>query len=192
MHDLVISTLQKVNGANPQLLEREVGDKVVFVDAAALHASCRALYDTPELDFHVLQVVTGTDYLAIPATEETPAQEERIEVSYMLTSYRKKHDLILKVKLPRNNPSVDSVVDIWKSADFQERECYDMVGVEFKNHPDLRRILCPEDWEGYPLRRDYVVQESWHGMEVNPEAKMNLPEREFEKRQKEMLEQQKQ
>lgn len=192
MHNQFVEKINaNVPGANATLLEREAGDPVVFVDSAKLKESCQFLKDNEDCDFHVLQVITGADYLKAEATEDSPAEEERIEVSYILTSYNKKHDLILKTKLDRNNPEVESVVSIWASADFQERECFDMIGVNFLNHPDLRRILCPEDWEGFPLRKDYVVQESWHDMEVNPEHKMNIPEREFDKRQKEMLKAQK-
>lgn len=74
---------------------------------------------------------------------------------------------------------VESVCDVWKSADFQERETYDMLGVEFIGHPDMRRILCPEDWEGFPLRKDYVVQEVYQGMEVNPAHKINQGDFDF-------------
>lgn len=192
MHDQITDRINSaVADSNAELLKREAGDPVVYVNPAKLKEVCTFLKSDSELDFNVLQVITGADYLAAEATEDTPADEARIEVSYILTSYSKKHDLILKVKLPRENPEVESVVSLWLAADFQERECYDMVGVKFLNHPDLRRILCPEDWEGFPLRKDYVVQEKWHDMEVNPAHKMNIEEREFDKRQKEMLKKQK-
>ena len=178
MHESLLSFLEKeVIGCQPTMEQGEAGDKSVVINPQHTHQVCRTLKDHPEWDFHILQLITGCDYL-----EPDP----RIEVSYLLTSLKKNHDLILKVKLPRENPSVDSVSDIWASANFQERECFDMVGVTFDNHPDPRRILCPDDWEGYPLRRDYQVQKSWHGMKVEPEHKMNLPEREFETRQKAM------
>ncbi len=190
MHDQIVEKLNSnVSGSNPKLVKPENGDASIFVESGKLKEVCQFLYSDADCDFKVLQVITGTDYLQAEATEDSPAEEARIEVSYILTSYTKKHDLILKVKLNRENPEVESVVSIWASANFQERECFDMVGVKFLNHPDLRRILCPEDWEGFPLRKDYIVQTSWHDMEVNPEHKMNLPEREFDKRQKEMLEQ---
>ena len=181
---------QQVSGCNPRVQQGEAGDASVLVDGGYLHPVCKALKEHPDWDFHILQVITGCDYLAQEATDTFPAQDARIEVSYILTSLRKNHDLILKVVLPRENPVVDSVCGIWASANFQERECFDMVGVTFTNHPDPRRILCPDDWEGHPLRRDYQVQKSWHGMEVEPEHKMNLPEREFKQRQKEMAAQQ--
>ena len=185
MHEQVVALLEKqVPACQPLLVKRQVGDPVVFVNPDSIYRVCQALFHDPDLDFHVLQVITGCDYLNTPKKENLAAQKARIEVSYLLTSLRKNHDLILKVQLPRENPTLDSVCDIWASAHFQERECFDMLGVNFKNNPDLRRILCPDDWEGHPLRRDYQVQKAWHGMEVEPKSKMNFPEREFEQRQK--------
>ena len=163
MHEQLVALLERqVPDAQPLLVKRPNSDPVVFVNPNFIHQVCRSLLHAPDLDFHVLQLITGCDYLALPQTEDQPAQSPRIEVSYLLTSLRKNHDLILKVKLPRERPSLDSVSDIWASAHFQERECFDMLGVNFKNNPDLRRILCPDDWEGHPLRRDYQVQK--HGM----------------------------
>ena len=191
MHEQIISFLQaQYPDCQPQLEQGEAGDSSIVVSPDFLHPVCQALSQHPDWDLHILQAITGCDYLAQEASEEQkmPAQKARIEVSYLLTSLRKNHDLILKVKLPRQNPALDSVCDIWASANFQERECYDMLGVCFHHHPDLRRILCPDDWEGHPLRRDYRVQKSWHGMEIEPEHKMNLPEREFAQRQREMAE----
>ena len=110
----------------------------------------------------------------------------------MLCSFTKNNELILKVKLPKESPSatpeIESVCSVWKAADWQERECYDMVGVIFKNHPDFRRILCPEDWEGWPLRKDYDVAEEYHGMTINPEEKVNNADHFFFKKIQETLE----
>jgi len=101
------------------------------------------------------------------------------------------YDFVLKVRVSdRVSPSVDSVVSVWPAANFQERECYDMFGVTFKNHPDHRRILCPDDWEGFPLRKDYNAPKYYNGMEVFPDSKMNLEDREFIIRQKMIREQQ--
>ena len=181
MLDLAVKTLnEKVPGCNAEILKKEVGDSPIVVAAEKILQVCQVLKDDVELDFQSLEVISGVDFLKKEASDKCPAQEERIEVNYMLTSFAKKHDLILKVKLGRSNPELDSVCAVWRSADFQERECYDMLGVNFKGHPDMRRILCPEDWEGFPLRQDYVVQKEWHGMEVNPESKMNLEDRAFE------------
>ncbi len=79
----------------------------------------------------------------------------------------------------RLNGNLDTITDIYRAADFQERECFDMFGVSFNNHPDHRRILCPEDWEGFPLRKDYIAPKVYNGMEVYPDSKMNLEDREF-------------
>jgi NADH-quinone oxidoreductase subunit C len=83
----------------------------------------------------------------------------------------------------RVNPAVESIVKTYAAANFQERECYDMFGIRFNNHPDLRRILCPDDWQGWPLRKDYVAQKYYNGMEVYPEGKMNMGDRDFIVRQ---------
>jgi NADH-quinone oxidoreductase subunit C len=80
---------------------------------------------------------------------------DRIEVIYNLFSYKKKQNLALKVILDHRSPEVDSVISIWKVADWLERETYDLVGVKFNGHPDLKRILLPEGWNGHPLRKDY-------------------------------------
>lgn len=163
---------EKVSGANAVVNEVQAGDQSITVDAAHLKTVCEALKNG-EHEFNVLQVVSGVDY----------PEEQIIEVNYILASFTKNTELILKVKLPRgdenNLPKVDSVASLWKAANFQERETFDMLGVEFVGHPDLRRILCPEDWKGFPLRKDYVVQEKYLDMVVNPIHKMNIGEREF-------------
>jgi NADH-quinone oxidoreductase subunit C len=161
----------KVTGANATVKEVEIGDSSITVETAHLYAACEALKNS-EWDFNVLEVVSGVDWV------------DHIEVNYMLASFTKGHELILKVKLPYKGdelPDVDSVVGLWRSADFQERECYDMLGVNFVGHPDLRRILCVYDWEGYPLRKNYVVQEKYKNLVVNPPAKMNRADHDFAK-----------
>lgn len=90
-----------------------------------------------------------------------------ISIYYHLESIKFKHKLLLKVITNRDNPEVNSVTSVWNSANWHEREAYDMFGVKFKNHPDLRRILMPYDWEfGYPLRKDYQNPEFYQGMKV--------------------------
>ena len=149
-------------------------DSSITVDAGSIHTVAKFLRYNSEMPFNALQCVSGVDYM------------DRIEVCYMLANFdvNAPRDFILKVALTdRVNPTVDSVVDIYAAANFQERECYDMFGVTFKNHPDHRRILCPDDWEGFPLRKDYVVQKMYNGMEVFPDNKMNFEDREFIVRQ---------
>ncbi|MFH1323452.1 MAG: NADH-quinone oxidoreductase subunit C [Methanobacteriota archaeon] len=96
-----------------------------------------------EMGFDHLSVITGVDCV------------DRVEVIYNFFSYKKKQNLALKVVLDHGAPAVDSVISIWKVADWLERETYDLVGIKFNGHPDLRRILLPEGWIGHPLRKDY-------------------------------------
>nr|WP_041469377.1 NADH-quinone oxidoreductase subunit C [Chloroherpeton thalassium] len=77
-----------------------------------------------------------------------------------------KHKLTVKVFCSKEDPRIPSVAEIWLTADWHEREAYDMYGIVFEGHPDMRRILCPDDWDGYPLRKDYKVQEVYHGIKV--------------------------
>ncbi|MCL5104752.1 MAG: NADH-quinone oxidoreductase subunit C [Armatimonadetes bacterium] len=96
----------------------------------------------------------GFDYLAdITAID----WNDRIEVVYQITALAANTRIALRVNLDREKPEVETVTSVWKGANFQEREVYDLMGVVFKGHPDLRRILLPEEWEGYPLRKDYVI-----------------------------------
>jgi NADH-quinone oxidoreductase subunit C len=126
------------------------------------------------MPFNALQVISGVDYV------------EHLEVCYMFAHFdiENPREVILKVKLTdRVNPEVESIQGVYAAANFQEREVYDMFGIKFSNHPDLRRILCPDDWQGFPLRKDYIVQKYYNGMEVNPDHKMNFDDREYIVRQ---------
>ena len=117
----------------------------IRLNPSALLPVCEMLQSNAELAFDYLADVTGIDW------------KDRIEVVYQLTAIEKNVRIALRVNLDHEKPEVDSVTSVWKGADFQEREVYDLMGVVFKGHPDLRRILLPEDWEGYPLRKDYVI-----------------------------------
>lgn len=101
-----------------------------------------------ELSFVRLSTVTGVD--------RYPA-EPRFEVVYHLHSVERNERLRVKCRLPGYNPVIDSVTGIWRAANWFERETFDLFGVRFRNHPDLRRIMLPEDWEGHPLRKDYAI-----------------------------------
>jgi len=98
----------------------------------------------------------GFDYLADVTAIDW---KDRIEVVYRLTALESNEKVVLRVDLDREKPEVESVTSVWKGADYQEREVFDLMGVVFEEHPDLRRILLPEDWEGYPLRKDYVIED---------------------------------
>jgi NADH-quinone oxidoreductase subunit C len=91
---------------------------------------------------------------------------QSLGVVYHLQSMTLMHQIVLKVELPRVSPSVPSEALIWRTADWHEREAYDLFGIRFEGHPDLRRIFLPDDWEGHPLRKDYVVQEFYHDIRV--------------------------
>ena len=160
---------QSVQGANAVFNEAEVGDSSISITSDKVLDVCRALKEG-EHEFNVLQVITGCDY----------PEENKIEVSYILASFIKNTEVILKTSLARDGElTVPSVVEIWSAANFLERETYDMLGVTFSGHPDHRRILCPEDWVGFPLRKDYVPEEKYLDMTINPVHKMNIGEREF-------------
>lgn len=167
---------QNVEGCQAKAVDEvEVGDGHVWVKPEKIYEVCQALAEKEPFDFNVLQVISGVDF----------PEKEKIEVNYMLASFTKNTEFILKTDVPRgdggNLPKLRSVCDVWGSANFQERECYDMLGVEFEGHPDHRRILCPDDWEGHPLRKDYVVQEKYRDMVVNPPEKINNHDHHFYK-----------
>lgn len=107
------------------------------------------LKETPSLEFDYLIDLTAVDYLGF--------REPRFDVVYNLMSIKHRHRIRIKAQVPEHGCCICSVTDLWKTANWFERECYDMFGIEFRGHPDLRRILMPEDWNGFPLRKDYPV-----------------------------------
>ncbi|MBN8824694.1 MULTISPECIES: NADH-quinone oxidoreductase subunit C [unclassified Spirosoma] len=144
----------QTNTQNPQ--------PYLTIPANQLTNVCQFLRDDDRLFFDLLACVTGID---------NGVEANTMEVIYNLTSIPYAHDLMLKVIVPRNThssklPSVPSVSHIWRTADWHERETFDLVGIQFENHPDLRRILLPTDWEGHPLRTDYEEQEQYHGIKT--------------------------
>ncbi|MEW6054381.1 MAG: NADH-quinone oxidoreductase subunit C [Nitrospirota bacterium] len=129
----------------------EFRDQVsVIVKRDQIFQILRYLHDDPLLSLDHLQDLTAVDY--------QKKKEIRFEVVYNLYSIRYRHHIRIRAQVPENDTKIASVVPIWAGADWHERECFDMFGIEFSGHPDLRRILMPEDWEGYPLRKDYPLQ----------------------------------
>lgn len=133
-------------------------DSFAVVEPAALVELARFLRDESDCAMDCLSNETGVDY------------KDRIEVVYHLFSYTHRHGCVLKVKLPRDNPVVATVEEIWRAANWMEREIYDLLGVSFAGHSDLRRILMPEDWSGYPLRKDFVEPAEYHGISTVRES----------------------
>lgn len=111
---------------------------------------CQFLRDEPRLAFNFLSDITAVDYLLLGTVP-------RFDVVYHLFSLTHFHRLRLKAPVPQNDPVIDSVIPVWDTANFHEREVFDFFGITFRNHPNLTRILMPEDWEGYPLRKDFPL-----------------------------------
>ncbi|MDP8305551.1 MAG: NADH-quinone oxidoreductase subunit C [Candidatus Chlorobium antarcticum] len=129
----------------------EVQDTALWTDIALF------MRDHPKLKFNYMACLSGVDYL----------EEGKLGIVVNLESLGVfSHRIAVKVKCPRDGGSIPSVAGVWHTANWHEREAYDMLGMPFDGHPDMRRILCPDDWEGWPLRKDYRVQESYHGIKV--------------------------
>lgn len=135
------------------------------VYAADVAMVCRFLFENPALYFDYLACITGID---------NGPEKGTLEVIYHLNSIPFGHQVVLKTTIEREPeqgglPVVPTVSDIWRTADWHEREIFDLLGIHFEGHPDMRRILLPADWEGYPLRKDYKEQEYYHGIRVQYE-----------------------
>jgi NADH-quinone oxidoreductase subunit C len=126
--------------------QERLGELTVEIDPGKIVDACRFLKDN--LKYERLSTVTAVD--------RYPA-EPRFEVVYHLQSIARNERIRLKCRLPGALPEIDSVTAVWRAANWHEREAFDLFGIQFRNHPDLRRILMPEEWEGHPLRKDYPV-----------------------------------
>ena len=115
------------------------------------------------LAFDILHLVSGIDYKA----------GEPLGVTYHLASIRHKHWVAVNSRVARDKPVIASLIDIYPAADWLERETFDLVGIIFEGHPNLKRILCADDWEGHPLRKDYVFPQYYHGIPTDKELRWN-------------------
>jgi len=123
---------------------------------------CEELRDNKNTWFDFLSCLTGVDH---------GIESNKFSVVYHLASIPHKHQLVIKVIIDhdRNSevlPTFNSVSDVWKTAEWHEREAFDLLGIQFEGHPDLRRILLPDDWDGYPLRKDYIAAEEYKGIKI--------------------------
>jgi NADH-quinone oxidoreductase subunit C len=132
------------------------GDKHprVHCDAEHWREIAEFVFSDPGLRMDWLANHSGVDYVA----------ENKMCCVYDLWSFEHRHSFAIKVYTPRENPVIPSVADLWPAADWHEREAYDLLGIDFPGHPDLRRILCADDWEGHPLRKDYQFPREYHGI----------------------------
>jgi len=110
---------------------------------------CQFLRNEPDLDFDHITDICSVDY---------PEDEERFEVIYHFYSIRKRHRVRVKARVPEEDCTIDSITSIWQGANFLEREVFDMMGIRFNHHPDLRRILLTDDFDGFPLRKDFPLE----------------------------------
>jgi len=135
-----------------------VGDWTIVVPAARILEIARYLRESPEAAFDLCSDVTATDW---------PQRAERFDLVYCLYSIRHRHRLRVKARVADNQP-IASVTPVWPSSNWLEREVFDMFGIEFTGHPDLRRILMPDDWQGYPQRKDYPLEGPGELLMENP------------------------
>ncbi len=148
----------------------DVPQPFLLVPSERLAEVAEVLFRDERLFFDQLSCLTALDNGFVAGT---PAAGT-MEVIYHFNSIPYNHSLVLKVVLARNQegeplPEVPTLSHLWRTADWHEREAYDLLGIRFAGHPDLRRILLPTDWEGHPLRKDYVEQKLYHGIRVNYE-----------------------
>jgi NADH-quinone oxidoreductase subunit C len=149
------------------------GEQTVLIAREAIVPVCRWLHDDPELAFEQLSDLTAVDW---------PEAPERFEVVYQLNALRHRRRLRLKARVPLHDCEIDSVDSIWRAADFLEREVFDLFGIRFRHHPDLRRIMMPEEYdEGFPLRKDFPAAgkgwrntfEFWPAIDSGREVKID-------------------
>ncbi len=144
--------VERLRAWNPNAISEVVefrGETTIVVPRNVLRSVAERCREDKDLQFNLLSDATCLDRFPL---------EPRFEVNYHLVSIPRAKRLRLQVRLSSNDPVVDSLVPVWPGANWLEREIFDLFGIRFNGHPDLRRILLPEDWEGYPLRKDYPVE----------------------------------
>lgn len=161
-----------VNAFGESIILSEQKDQTqpsLTLDTSALIKVAAFLRDNEELYFDYLNCLSGVDY---------GIDKNELSIVYHLSSIPYKHSIVLKINIPfdrtsKELPHAPSVSKIWRSADWHEREVFDLYGVIFDGHTDMRRILCPDDWEGHPLRKDYVAAEYYHDLKITFDRNTN-------------------
>jgi NADH-quinone oxidoreductase subunit C len=146
---LIASLKETLPGAQIESVPSVDLQTTMYVSREDVPALARVLRDRPELGFNLLAEITAVDFWP---------REPRFELVYILVSIPNRLRLRMKVRLPGADPHVSTLIGVWPAANWLEREVWDLFGISFDGHPDPRRLLMPEDWEGYPLRKDYPVQ----------------------------------
>lgn len=141
-----------------ELEASETMPAITILDKSQWQAIAFFLREDDRLKFNYMACHSGVDYNDKDGALGTVQNLESLGIH--------NHKIAIKVKCTKTEAEMPSVAEVWKTADWHEREAYDLYGIVFTGHPDLRRILCPDDWEGYPLRKDYKVQEYYHGIKV--------------------------
>ncbi len=145
--------LEEKFGAAIGALVTENPDPYIMLEKAALAAVGAFLKAEPGMEFDFLESTSGVDL------------GDGLLIVEHLFSYKHRHSIVLKASVPYDDLEVPSSTKVWAAADWHEREQYDLFGFQFSGHPDLRRIMLPEDWVGHPLRKDYVEPDSYHGID---------------------------
>ncbi|NQU66597.1 MAG: NADH-quinone oxidoreductase subunit C [Candidatus Marinimicrobia bacterium] len=138
----------------PDLIDTDGDRPSIMVKPESWGIVSNLLKTDPDLTFDSLMCLSGFDLV----------EDDHLGVAYHFYSMDKRHDLEVIIRTPKENPSIPSIANIWRAADWHEREAYDMYGIIFEGHPDLKRILLPDDWEGFPLRKDYVQADTYQGI----------------------------
>ena len=154
IEEIKITLINKFSGS---IIENdELSDKQIEVEGSKWLEIATFMRDDPNLSFDQLECITGVDI----------GEEATLQSRYNLHSMEYRHKVEVVINHDKKKPKVPSIEQVWRIGDWFERETYDMFGISYEGHRDLRRILCPDDWEGWPLRKDYEGQESYHGIVV--------------------------
>lgn len=167
MSQALLQAVTERFGAHIIETHAHAGDETVVLRREGLLDVCAYLKASPALSIEQVIDVTAVDWMG--------RKEPRFEVVYHLYSLTKKHRLRLKVPVSEAEPRVPSLVGLWRGANWPERECFDMYGIEFEGHPDLRRLLTYDEFEGHPLRKDYPVR-GYQPLEDMPSLPVEQPD----------------